>query len=130
MAKNKDKEKLIDKISSKLSKLAGVISAVLIIVSASTGVTTWISSQLTKDISDRMTAIETEVKSANLKTETQITRLELLNLVQNQPENTAEIEKVARHYFQDLGGDWYATGIYSKWCARFGGDPSIAAGVH
>ncbi len=129
MARNKNKEKFFDKFSNKMSKIAGLISAILIIVSFSTGIVSWLSNQISKDISDRITALETEVKAANVRTETQITRLELLNLMQNQPENVAEIEKVAKHYFRDLGGDWYATGLYSKWCAKYGGDPKIVAGV-
>lgn len=130
MAKSKNKEKTLDKISGNMSKIAGIISALLVIVSATTGAMSWVSEQLSADISSKFASLESEIKTANAKTETQITRLELLNLIHNQPENTAEIEKIAKYYFQDLGGDWYMTGIYSKWCSQYGGDPRIAAGVH
>lgn len=130
MAKGKNKEKTLDKISGNMSKIAGIISALLVIVSATTGAMSWVSEQLSADISSKFASLESEIKTANTKTETQITRLELLNLIHNQPENIAEIEKIAKYYFQDLGGDWYMTGIYSKWCSQYGGDPKIAAGVH
>lgn len=130
MAKSKNKEKTLDKISGNMSKIAGIISALLVIVSATTGAMSWVSEQLSADISSKFASLESEIKTANAKTETQITRLELLNLIHNQPENTAEIEKIAKYYFQDLGGDWYMTGIYSKWCSQYDGDPRIAAGVH
>ncbi len=129
MAKDKNKEKLFDKFSNKMSKIAGLISAILIIVSFSAGIVSWFSNQISKDISDRITALETEVKAANARTETQITRLELLNLMQNQPENVAEIEKVAKHYFRDWGGDSCATGLDSKRCSEYGGVPKMVAGV-
>lgn len=45
-----------------------------------------------------------------------------MNLIQNQPTNKVEVEKVARHYFVDLGGDWYASSFYSKWAAEYEGD--------
>ena len=42
--------------------------------------------------------------------------------------NEAEIEKVARYYFVKLDGDWYMTGLYSKWAKEYNGDVSFIAG--
>ena len=46
-----------------------------------------------------------------------IMRLELMNLIQNDPDNVIEIEKYAREYFGD-GGNRYMTGMISNWCTE------------
>ena len=58
-------------------------------------------------------------------TERSLTRIELMLLIQHDPANTFEIEKVARHYFVDLGGNWYMAALYSDWAATYGGDTSF-----
>lgn len=120
--------KMLDKASDHLGKIAGIISAVIVIVGAVTGAVSWLNGQVQAVISAQISDLKSEVQNNQQKTEVQITRLELLNLIHNQPKNAAEIEKVAKRYFQELDGDWYATNLYSAWCQEYGGDPSIAVG--
>lgn len=126
---NKAKRKLFDRVSDRTSKVASLISAALVILGALTGVVSWAASQFTNAISSQMNEFREEVQASDKKTEVQITRLELMTLINTQPENVAEIEKVARHYFLDLGADWYMTSIYSSWAREHGGDISIVIGV-
>lgn len=126
---NKAKRKLFDRVSERTSKVASLISAALVILGALTGMVSWATSQFTNAISSQINEFREEVQAADKKTEVQITRLELMTLINTQPENIAEIEKVARHYFLDLGADWYMTSIYSSWARKYGGDISIVIGV-
>lgn len=122
------KQTLLDKADKRLRKVAGAAGAVVTIATAMGGVFAWASSQFAAAVSSQISEFRGEVEAANKKTETQITRLELLTLIDTQPENVVEIEKVARHYFHDLQANWYMTSIYSRWCQEHGGDPTIAIG--
>ena len=39
--------------------------------------------------------------------------------------STVEIEKVAHHYFKDLGGNSYMSSLYAKYCKQYGADCEI-----
>lgn len=123
------KESLYDKADKRLHKWAATIGAVVAIVGALTGALGWVQTQFTNAVSVQMTELKEEMRESDRKTEIQITRLELITLIETQPENTVEIEKVAKHYFRDLKADWYLTGIFSKWCREYGGDATIIIGV-
>lgn len=123
------KESFYDKADKKLHRWASTIGAIIAIVGALTGVLGWAQTQFTNAVGAQMSSLKEEMKESSRKTEIQITRLELMTLIDTQPENVAEIEKVARHYFLDLKADWYLTGIFSKWCREYGGDASIIIGV-
>ena len=56
------------------------------------------------------------VEVTNIEKDT--TRIQLLTLIKHDPDNAESILKVARHYFVDLSGDWYATAIFQNWCAE------------
>lgn len=123
------KRKFFDRFNEKTKKIAGLVSAIMVIIGALTGALGWVNTQLQDVIANQMADLKNTVQQSDDRQNQQITRLELMELMNNQPENVAEIEKVAKHYFQELNGDWYMTGLYSKWCHKYGGDPSIAAGV-
>ena len=42
-------------------------------------------------------------------------RTQLLLLVLLRPEAKQEIMTLAQHYFADLHGDWYMTGVFNHW---------------
>lgn len=123
------KASLYEKADKRIRKWAGTIGAIATILTALAGVCAWASSQFAKAVSDQISSFQQEVRDADKKTEVQITRLELMTLIDTQPTNAAEIEKVAKHYFKDLGADWYMTSIYSNWAREYGGDISIVIGV-
>lgn len=123
------KSSLYDKADKKLHRISGTIGAIIAIVGALTGALGWIQAQFTNAVSAQINELKEEMQASDKKTEMQITRLELMTLIDTQPENVTEIEKVAKHYFIDLGADWYMTGIFSRWCSEYGGDATIIIGV-
>lgn len=114
-----------DKADKKIRRLSGTIGAIIAICSAITGLCTWVSSQFQSVISTQINDFREERLANDRKIDRQITRLELANLIHNQPSNKAEIEKVARYYFVTLEGDWYMTGLYSQWAEENNGDISF-----
>ena len=129
MANTKNqKKKILDIFSDRTNKLASIISAMLVIIGVLTGAISWISNHFTSAISTQIEEFRQEVKASDHRQDQAITRLELINLIHNDPTNIAGIEKLARYYFSDLNGNQYMSGIYSRWCQEYGGDPSIAIG--
>lgn len=122
------KQSLYDKADKKLQRLAATIGAIIAVVGALTGALGWVQTQFTNAVSSQINDLKNEMQESDRRTEIQITRLELMTLIDTQPENIAEIEKVAKHYFRDLEANWYMTSIYSKWCQEYGGDPTIIIG--
>lgn len=122
------KKSLYDRTDKKLQRIASTIGAIVAIIGAVTGVCSWVSNQFTQAISAQISDFRSEMKSSNEKQDQQITRLELMNLIQNDPTNVTGIEKLAKYYFQDLNGNQYMTGVYSRWCQEYGGDPSVVIG--
>lgn len=121
---------LLDKMSERAKKISGVISAVAVIIGAITGAFSWVSSQFSAAVSAQIADFRNEVKASDDKQNQAITRLELLELMETDPENTVAIEKLAKYYFGELNGDQYMTGKYSEWARAYGGDTSIVIGVH
>lgn len=128
MAKRSKAKKLVEKANDNIGKIAGIISGLIAIIGALTGTVGWLNMQLKDAIAIQVNDLKTSMQDSDNQQNQQITRLELLTLINNQPENVAEIEKVAKHYFQNLSGNWYMTSLYSKWCQEYGGDPTIVIG--
>ena len=74
------------------------------------------------DITRQVSTVKQELLDIENESRLGRTRLELTTLIAHSPTNVLEIEKVARYYFVDLGGDWYMSQIYSDWAKQFGGD--------
>lgn len=132
--KNKVKKKW-DSLSDGVQKAAKFLGAVATIVGVLIGFGTWIVAQITTTLDQHISAqtaqIEANIDYLFKKTdkhegESELTfkRIELMMLMQYNPENTAEIEKVAHSYF-NAGGNSYIMSLYSKWCKQYGGDCSI-----
>ena len=117
--------KKYDRADNKLQRASRTIGAIIAIMSAITGACSWVAGQFQGTVSAQIADLKTEIVANDKKMEQQITRLELANLIHNQPNNKAEIEKVARYYFVTLGGDWYMTGLYSQWAEENKGDISF-----
>ena len=126
----KAKGSFYDRFDKRAQRIAGTISAILVIGGALFGAGAWIKDQITGSISTQISDFRQEVKDSDNSQNQAITRLELLNLMQSDPYNTVAIEKLARYYFGELNGDQYMTGKYSDWAREYGGDTSIVIGVH
>ena len=116
------------KADKKIQRISKTIGALVVIIGAVASVSTWISNQFQNAVATQIADLRSEVQTLDKRTEQQITRLELANLIHNQPHNKAEIEKVARYYFVKLDGDWYMTGLYSTWAKDYDGDVSFIIG--
>jgi len=123
----------LDKNVQKWATRLGAIATIVGILATGGG---WIVSQLDNAVATRIenqtVAVQQEVQKLSDKVDAQegqqdlqLTRLELMALMNNNPYNIVEIEKVARHYFHDLGGDWYMSELYSNWAKTYGGNPEI-----
>lgn len=121
---HKEKFKLKN-VPQKVKDIAAFISAVLVISTALIGAGHWIVKEVTASTNDRIDALEEKIENNDQESKQAITRLELMSLIQNDPTNVIEIEKLGRYYFTNLGGDRWMSSVYSNWCKEYGGDPSI-----
>lgn len=80
-------------------------------------------------VTAQVDALREESQAADKESKLSRTRLELNTLISHDPTNVIEIEKVARYYFIDLGGDWYMSQIYSDWAKEYGGDVTFVTDI-
>lgn len=122
------KKSLYERTGKNLKQIAEMIGAIVAIIGAITGVCSWVSSQFQNAVSSQISGFQQEIKDANQRQEQSLTRVELMVLMAQDPENIVAIEKMARYYFQELDGDLYMTQRYSDWAKTHGGDTSIVIG--
>lgn len=133
-------EKRWDNANTWLKRIVTFTSACGVIIGLFVGMFSWGVGQLNhlmdvkiQEVTARVEEMQTSIAEQvdNLRAESQAadnesklsrTRLELTTLISHNPTNIVEIEKVARYYFIDLGGDWYMSQIYSDWAREYGGD--------
>lgn len=61
-----------------------------------------------------------EIKDGQKNTDIRITRMELMNLIKEDPDNVDAILQVAEYYFIELDGNAYAHAIFEKWAIGHG----------
>lgn len=115
-----------------VKRVLGAIATLGTIAGIVTGITSWVTAQLDAHLDGKIASISSQIDTlsaqsdaADKKLELSSTRLELNTLIAHTPTNIIEIEKVARYYFVELGGDWYMSQIYSDWAKEYGGDLSF-----
>lgn len=120
------KKFLYDKVDKKLQRASGTIGAIIVVIGAISGVFGWIQNQFTNAISTQINDFRQEVKTSNDSQDLAIMRLELMNLIQNNPDNTVEIEMLGKKYFNPpYNGDSYMSVVYSEWAKARGLDTSF-----
>lgn len=120
------KKFLYDKADNKLQRVSRTIGAIVAIIGALSGVFGWIQSQFTAAISSQINDFRQEVKASNDSQDLAIMRLELMNLINNTPDNTVEIEMLGKKYFNPpYNGDSYMSVVYSQWANARGLDTSF-----
>lgn len=130
MAKEIAKRKTFyDKADKKLQRISATIGAIIAIVGALTGALSWLQSQFANAVTAQISGFQQEVRDADTRHEQAVTRVELMMLMEHDPENVVAIEQMAKHYFDELKGDKYMTGKYSAWARQYGGDMAIVIGV-
>lgn len=125
-----------DKLDANAQKWAKRLTAFATIIGIATAGFGWVITQLDNSVASRIenqtATLQQEVKeiakdreATAKQTELQLTRLELMMLMETDPNNTVEIEKVAHHYFVDDHGNSYMSGLYNSWCHNYNGDCEI-----
>ena len=104
----------------KVKDVAALISAIIVIGGALIGGGKWLLAEINASTNARVDALEEKIDDNAEADELATTRLELMVLMQHDPDNVIEIEKLARHYFLQLGGNSYLTSVFSKYCAERG----------
>ena len=108
--------KKYDRADKKLQRIAGTIGAILVIVGAFTGLCSWINTQFTNAISSQISSFQDEVRENDKADKQATTRIELMVLMNHDPDNVVAIERMAKYYFRELDGDLYMTQQVSDWC--------------
>lgn len=127
MPKRSRTKKLVEKANDNIGKIAGIVSGLVVIIGALTGTIGWLNSQLKDAIATQINEFRQEAKASDDAQNLAIMRLELMNLIQNDPENVVEIEMLGKKYFQS-GGNSYVSRYFSSWAKEYGGDASIVVG--
>lgn len=118
----KEKFKLKN-IPQKVKDVSAFISAVIAIGAALLGAGQWIVHEVTAATNSRVDALEQKIDDNQQTNELATTRLELMMLLDHDPDNVIEIEKLARKYFNPpLNGNTYMTSVISDWCTEHGID--------
>lgn len=61
-----------------------------------------------------------KLRKAQIDTNTRVTRMELLSLIRDDPNNVDAILQVAEYYFIELDGNAYAHAVFEKWAKEHG----------
>ena len=113
----KEKKRLsLRNVPQKIKDFAALISAIIIIGGAFIGGGKWLLTEANASTNARVDALEKKIDDNHISEKAATTRLELMVLIDNDPNNIIEIETLARYYFNDLNGNSYMTSIFSKWC--------------
>lgn len=112
-------------LSERVRKLATIITSITVIIGATVGLCNWVLGVFSAEMDARIAQVETRIVASGAEQELDLVRIQLLGLIFHTPDNKAEIERVAYHYFQELHGDWYMTGIYSRWAEEHGGNVEL-----
>lgn len=67
-----------------------------------------------REIENALARIEGEIKESKQDR----CRMQLLNLMQHNPENIDTILMVAKKYFVDLKGNWYMDSMFIEWAGK------------
>lgn len=110
-----------DSLNERTQKIVSIITAVGVIGGTFFGGVNYIVARLDDHIQEQTTTLSSQLQEVRLST----TRNELLSLMNGDPENVLEIERVAKRYFTEYNGDWYMSGLYSKYAAKYGADTSF-----
>lgn len=122
------KKSLYDKADGKIQKWAKTASAAAIIIGAIAGVCSWVSHQFANAVSSQIDSFQQEVREADEELQQSVTRVELLELMEHDPDNTVAIEKLARYYFVELKGDKWMSERYSNYAKEHGLNEAFVVG--
>lgn len=109
-----------------------IVSAVLISIFLVSYIVDRMIGKVNKNLDERLNCVKetmdnisTEMRKSNIEQEKAICRMELAIMIDKQKNNKLAIEKKARHYFCDLGGNDWMGEVYSKWAKENNADVDV-----
>lgn len=116
-----------DNLSERAQKISKLVSAIVVIASFVISCCAWGVGEMSKAIDNHMAPLESqiaansqEIKTFRAENEMRESRMELMNLIADYPDNVDDVLKAAEHYFVDLKGDYVADKAFEDWAARHG----------
>lgn len=107
----KQRKKLSEIIPKWAQNFVTIIAAITAALGVVTGMVSAIQEKVTADLKKDLEQLSQDVASIKLDT----TRMQLLTLMNEDPDNVTDILKVAKYYFKDLKGDWYMSRLFTEW---------------
>lgn len=126
-----------DKLDERVQKWATRLGAIATIVGVLVAGGGWLINQVDNAVASHIEAQTTEiqqevqnlsgtVEAQDREQEQRLMRLELMMLMEHDPDNVLGIEKLAKEYFSErINGNSYMTSYFTKWAKQYGGDLSI-----
>lgn len=114
---DQERRSRLKKLGEWVQTTAGIITSITIIATAAVGIGTWGVTQVNAGTNAKIDALSSQLEEIQLDT----TRNQLLILMEHD-ENSEEVLKVAKFYFQELKGDWYMTSLFERWADKHGVD--------
>ena len=111
-------EAKIKKMPKTIKSMAELISAVVVVGSTLFACGHWIVGEVSSATNKRIDVLEAKIDDNQSKNELSNIRLELMVLMEHDPTNTIEIEKLAKRYVEK-GGNSYILGLFSNWCKEY-----------
>lgn len=116
-----------DNLSERAQKISKLVSAIVVIASFVISCCAWGVGEMSKAIDNHMAPLESqiaansqEIKTFRAENEMRESRMELMNLIADYPDNVDDVLKAAEHYFVDLKGDYVADKAFEDWAAKHG----------
>lgn len=116
-----------DNLSERTQKVAKLISAIVVIGGFVISCCTCGIGEISHAIDNHMAPLESQIQEntkelQKFKAENEMreSRMELMNLIADYPENVDDILKAADHYFIDLKGDYVADKAFEDWAKKHG----------
>lgn len=110
MTKNTEK-KPTKSIVERVKSFSALISAVVVIITTCGTILAWFENKMTEAIDKRLSNVENVMNDVRQDT----VRLQLLQLMESDPDNVESILTVAHQYFIEMKGDWYMTEKFKQW---------------
>ena len=116
-----------DNLSERTQKVAKLISAIVVIGGFVISCCARGIDEISHAIDSHMAPMESQIQEntkelQKFKAENEMreSRMELMNLIADYPENVDDILKAAEHYFIDLKGDYVADKAFEDWAKKHG----------
>lgn len=116
-----------DNLSERTQKVSKLVSAIVVIGGFVISCCTWGIGEISHAIDSHMAPMELQIQEntkelQKFKAENEMreSRMELMNLIADYPENVDDILKAAEHYFIDLKGDYVADKAFEDWAKKHG----------